>query len=558
LVRLIRIFHNSAIDTMSQIELTNRSETTDEGEISALADGGQQPTTAALLDQSTMRPVFRGVAKTESLILDAVADPSESGAIRAKLRRHVGIGYLVQLCLTSGPLMLADLSLLAASILAPKYVMMFFGTSPKMDLSACFLPIASGFLLICAELGLYPGIRLSPVDDLRRLAVAVTSIFAVWSVSVTMLAHDTLVSRYVYLASAYLIFLILLPACRSGARSLLAKFSWWGFPTLVCGNDASAVKVYEWLSGNRRLGLRPIGVIVDPADLPVDGDEPWYAGPWSSIRGVAAKRHVYWAVAVPPKESGGVLSMSAMENLSTIPQIHILSELTGLPDHWARHQQIDGLTGIHLQQNLMLPLPRIMKRIMDIALAILGGIILLPLLFYIAAAVKMSSRGPVLYGNIRIGRDGKRFRMWKFRSMFMRSDQVLEQYLDENPECRHEYEMTHKLKYDPRITRIGRFMRVTSLDELPQLWNVIRGEMSLVGPRPILLEEEAKYGEYFWLYTMVSPGISGMWQVCGRSNTSYDERLQLVAYYVRNWSLWLDIYLLLRTVKTVLFGRGAY
>jgi Undecaprenyl-phosphate galactose phosphotransferase WbaP len=318
------------------------------------------------------------------------------------------------------------------------------------------------------------------------------------------------------------------------------------------------VKVYEWLSGNRRLGLRPIGVIVDSADLPVDGDEPWYAGPWSSIRGVAAKRHVYWAVAVPPKESGGVLSMSAMENLSTIPQIHILSELTGLPDHWARHQQIDGLTGIHLQQNLMLPLPRIMKRIMDIALAILGGIILLPLLFYIAAAVKMSSRGPVLYGNIRIGRDGKRFRMWKFRSMFMRSDQVLEQYLDENPECRHEYEMTHKLKYDPRITRIGRFMRVTSLDELPQLWNVIRGEMSLVGPRPILLEEEAKYGEYFWLYTMVSPGISGMWQVCGRSNTSYDERLQLVAYYVRNWSLWLDIYLLLRTVKTVLFGRGAY
>ena len=543
---------------MSQIELTNPSDTTDDGATAASPPETHRLSTTALLDQSTVRPVFRGVAKTDSLIMDAMSDPSDSGAMRAKLRRHVGLGYLVQLCLTSGPLMFADLALLAAAILAPKYVMLLFGSEPRMDLSACFLPIASGFLLVCAELGLYPGIRISPVDELRRLAVAVTSIFAVWSVSVTMLAHDTVISRYIYLASAYLIFLVALPACRSLARSVLAGFSWWGFPTLVCGNDASVVKVYEWLAGNRRLGLRPVGVIVDPEDLPVDGDEPWYAGPWSAIRDVAAKRGVYWAVAVPPKEDGSVLSNAAMENLSTIPQIHILSELTGLPDHWARHQQIDGLTGIHLQQNLMLPLPRIMKRIMDIVLAILGGILLLPLLFYIATAVKLSSRGPVLYANERIGRDGKRFRMWKFRSMFINSGAVLEQYLEDHPESRSEFETTHKLKCDPRITRIGRFIRVTSLDELPQLWNVIRGEMSLVGPRPILLEEKAKYGEYYWLYTMVSPGITGLWQVCGRSNTSYDERLQLVAYYVRNWSLWLDIYLLLRTVKTVLFGRGAY
>jgi Undecaprenyl-phosphate galactose phosphotransferase WbaP len=543
---------------IDQIELTNPSEATDEDASAGLTEGGRPSSTIALLDQSTVRPVFHGVAKTDSLLMDAVSNPSDSGAIRAKLRRHVGIGYLAQLCLTSGPLMFADLALLAAAILIPKFVMQFFGSGPRMDLSACFLPIASGFLLICAELSLYPGIRLSPVDELRRLAVAVTSIFAVWSISVAMLAPDSAVTRYIYLAVAYLVFLVALPACRSGVRSLLAKFSWWGFPTFVCGHDASVVKVYEWLSANRRLGLRPVGVIVDPTDLPIDGDEPWYAGPWSAIRELAAKRGVYWAVAVPPKEDGSTLSLSAMENLSTIPHIHILSELTGLPDHWARHQQIDGLTGIHLQQNLMLPLPRIMKRFLDIVLAILGGIVLSPLLFYIATAVKLSSRGPVLYANERIGRDGKRFKMWKFRSMFSNSNAVLEQYLDANPDCRHEYETTHKLKYDPRITRIGRFIRVTSLDELPQLWNVIRGEMSLVGPRPILLEEEVKYGEYYWLYTMVSPGITGLWQVCGRSNTSYDERLQLVAYYVRNWSLWLDIYLLLRTVKTVLFGQGAY
>ena len=153
------------------------------------------------------------------------------------------------------------------------------------------------------------------------------------------------------------------------------------------------------------------------------------------------------------------IATTITEHLSTIPHIHILSELTGLPDHWSRHQQLDGLAGIHLQQNLMLPLPRISKRLMDIVLTILGGIVLLPLLFYIAVAVKMSSRGPVLYANERIGRDGRRFRMWKFRSMFTNGDARLEYYLDAHPEVREEWETTQKLKWDPRITRIGRFIR---------------------------------------------------------------------------------------------------
>ena len=319
-----------------------------------------------------------------------------------------------------------------------------------------------------------------------------------------------------------------------------------------------APKVYRWLGANKRLGLRPVGVIANPRSLAVDKDDSWYAGTWAEAGTIAAQRNVYWAVVVPPEGATTPIANTITEHLSAIPHIHILSELTGLPDHWSRHQQLDGLAGIHLQQNLMLPLPRITKRLMDIVLMLGGGLLLLPLLFYIAVAVKLSSRGPVLYANERIGRDGRRFRMWKFRSMFTNGDAVLEYFLDAHPEYRQEWETTQKLKWDPRITRIGRFIRKTSLDELPQLWNVLRGDMSLVGPRPILLEEEEKYGEYYALYTMVKPGITGMWQVSGRSNTSYDERLQLVAYYVRNWSLWLDIYLMLKTVRIVFFGRGAY
>jgi Undecaprenyl-phosphate galactose phosphotransferase WbaP len=365
-------------------------------------------------------------------------------------------------------------------------------------------------------------------------------------------------NRPLFLSLAYVLSLTNLWVFRGSARRLLAKCPWWGFPTLVCGDDTVAAKVYRWLDANKRLGLRPAGVIADPASPEIDVDEAWYAGPWPEARTIAEQRNVYWAVVVPPEGASTPIATTITEHLSSIPHVHILSELTGLPDHWSRHQQLDGLAGIHLQQNLMLPLPRITKRLMDIVLTLVGGLLLLPLLFYIAVAVKLSSRGPVLYANERIGRDGRRFRMWKFRSMFTNGDAVLEYYLDAHPEYREEWETTQKLKWDPRITRIGRFIRKTSLDELPQLWNVLRGEMSLVGPRPILIEEEAKYGDYYALYTMVKPGITGMWQVSGRSNTSYEERLQLVAYYVRNWSLWLDVYLLLKTVRIVFFGRGAY
>ena len=364
--------------------------------------------------------------------------------------------------------------------------------------------------------------------------------------------------RYMYLALACGLCLVCMPIGRGVMRRFLARRSWWGFPTLVCGHDANVVKVQEWLANNRRLGLRPVGVIADRSDFEIDGDESWFAGEWSAATEIAKNKGAYWAVVVPSTQDTPELFAAVTQHLSTLPHIHILSELTGLPDEWARHQQIDGLTGIHLQQNLMLPLPRMMKRTMDIVASIIGGILLMPLLFYIAVAVKMSSRGPILYGHDRIGKDGRHFKAWKFRSMFQNSSDVLEQYLDQHPILKEEWERDHKLKYDPRITRIGRFMRLTSIDELPQLWNVLRGEMSLVGPRPIVTAEIAKYGPYYGLYTMVTPGITGLWQVSGRNNTTYEERVQLDSYYVRNWSPWLDMYLLIRTIRIVLFADGAY
>lgn len=543
---------------MSQFDITEESSpvaagvTETKGE--AVAPTAVAP--AAVIARSPMRGTFQQFSQPRTTLIQPAGVVSGE-AIADSHRRRVGVQYLWQLALTAIPLIIIDLVLLTLSIVVARAIVMYFAIGTGINITAYFLPIATGFLLVAAELGLYPGMRLSPVEEFRGLAVSVTAMFAMWMVSVAIARGGLASNQPIFLVLAYVFSMITLPVFRGTARRLLGRFRWWGFPTLVCGDDAVAVKVYHWLASNSRLGLRPVGVIADPEVLET-GDEPWYAGQWADARDMARRRGVYWAVVVPPETTTTDIGTTITEYLSTIPHIHILSELTGLPDHWSRHQQIDGLTGIHLQQNLLLPLPRMSKRILDIVLTLVGGLLLLPLLFYIAVAVKMSSRGPVLYANERIGRDGRRFRMWKFRSMFTNGDAVLENYLEAYPEYREEYETTQKLKWDPRITRIGRFIRKTSLDELPQLWNVLRGEMSLVGPRPILLDEQARYGDYYWLYTMVSPGITGLWQVSGRNNTTYEERLQLVAYYVRNWSLWLDIYLLLKTVRIVLFGGGAY
>ena len=164
----------------------------------------------------------------------------------------------------------------------------------------------------------------------------------------------------------------------------------------------------------------------------------------------------------------------------------------------------------------------------------------------------------MLYAQTRIGRDGHYFKAWKFRTMQQNAEQILAHYLQLHPELKSSWEQDHKLKDDPRITRVGRVLRRTSLDELPQLWNVLRGEMSMVGPRPIVDEEVWRYAERFKLYLKVSPGITGLWQVSGRNDTTYEERVNLDAYYVRNWSVWLDIYIMARTIWVVIVGDGAY
>ncbi len=201
---------------------------------------------------------------------------------------------------------------------------------------------------------------------------------------------------------------------------------------------------------------------------------------------------------------------------------------------------------------------RFLKRGLDLALVLLCLPALLLLIAGIAAAIRATSPGPIFFSHRRIRGHGRFFSMWKFRTMCVNSSEVLETYLAANPQARAEWRKTHKLKHDPRVTPVGEFLRRTSLDELPQLWNVVTGTMSLVGPRPIVAAEVEKYGEFFADYCLVKPGVTGLWQVSGRSQVSYPERVQLDRHYAHNWTLLADVKILCRTFSSVVNQDGAY
>ena len=199
-----------------------------------------------------------------------------------------------------------------------------------------------------------------------------------------------------------------------------------------------------------------------------------------------------------------------------------------------------------------------LSRIFDVTLILMAFPFILLFFLIISVSILLDSKGGVFYGQNRIGLGGRKFKALKFRTMVLDADKILQRYLDESPELKAEWLATHKLKRDPRVTRVGAILRKLSLDELPQLWNILIGEMSLIGPRPIVDEEIEKYGKCFELYKQARPGLTGLWQVSGRSDTSYSRRVELDEYYLLNRSIKLDMLILIKTVYVVVGRKGAY
>ncbi|MGF1569452.1 MAG: undecaprenyl-phosphate galactose phosphotransferase WbaP [Nodosilinea sp.] len=456
-----------------------------------------------------------------------------------------------------GILAASDASALALAGIISVYLRLAFGGAYVASLYWQLWPILGLFLLAYAVAGLYPAVFVSPVDELRRICLSTTFTYMVLGAGLFLIREGETYSRGVFLM-AWLLSLLAVLLGRLLIRHICGHYAWWGYPVLILGAGRTGELVIQTLQHQPGFGLKPLAVLDDNPNKRGELSGIPVLGPLSLAPKLARKRDIHHAIVAMPGVPREQLLTILERHGRTFPHLVMIPDLFGVASLWVGAKDLGGILGLEIRQRLLLPGPRMTKALLDVVLTLVIGTGLLPVILIIALWVRLDSPGPVFYGQNRLGQDGAPFTAWKFRSMVKNADQVLADYLEANPDLRQQWERDQKLRYDPRITRIGHFLRRTSLDELPQLWNVLRGEMSLVGPRPIVDEEIIRYAEKYRLYTKVLPGMTGLWQVSGRNNVSYDERVNLDAYYVRNWSVWLDIYILLRTIWVVLIGDGAY
>lgn len=417
--------------------------------------------------------------------------------------------------------------------------------------------------------GLYSEIPPALPEEMRMLGISTS--LAYFSIAIFLfLGRGSLPSRTVYVWS-WFFSLGLVPLIRCAVRARFSRESWWSVPTVLFGSGALVPRVKAYLDRHLEAGLRPQARFVSAACAEWEKENPLAcAEAESGLEKLYSRSdleifvRIYpqtCAVVVMEKDAPGtcrqeLIDLASLLFSSVIIVPEDLSE--GEIPFWVRPLEIGEVLCLQVRQNLLDPRRLLLKRVMDLTLSFVGGILILPFLFVIGLSIKLETRGPVFFRQSRIGRDGKTIHILKFRTMVRNAEEVLENYLADNPDLRKEWEEDQKLRHDPRITRMGALLRRTSLDELPQLWNVLLGQMSLVGPRPIVENEIIRYGAAFNAYKRVRPGMTGLWQVSGRNDLSYKQRVHLDRFYISNWSTWLDLLILARTLPVVLGRKGAY
>ena len=343
-------------------------------------------------------------------------------------------------------------------------------------------------------------------------------------------------------------------------KKLLEKSNVMQVPVLIIGAGKTAEILVRGISQDAGLGYKIIGFLEDNEIESTLLQKYLLLGGFEDAEAVIRKTGVQRVIIAAPGLEQEKLTSLIYRIQPLVKSLGIIPNLVGVPMGDIEVESLfdERLMLLRITNNLAKPLNRFIKIVFDYTLTIFGTIAISPILLAVAIWIYSDSPGPVIFKHTRIGKDGKPFPCYKFRSMCVDAKEKLAELLANDPESRAEWERDFKLKNDPRITKSGAFLRKTSLDELPQIFNVLRGEMSLVGPRPIIQEELERYGEHVADYLMVKPGITGMWQVSGRSDIDYAERVSLDSWYVRNWNVWIDILLLWRTFDVVLRRKGAY
>lgn len=454
-------------------------------------------------------------------------------------------------------LMLADTAVIICVTLAATLLRDLAGSSIQWEFYPRLLPFLLLLPLFNAVLGLYAGITLPPPQELKKLTLGASMAFLCAGSFIFFAKGGERYSRVAFLL-AWLGCTVALPLCRHWLRSCLASRAWWGAPAVILGGGAAAGEVIRTLRERPLLGLRPVAC-VPPDGAPDPSAEGCGLDCCASDEDAVRLYPRAYALLLLDSFSDSEARRRIVEATARFRNVLIMPPFsTGGARLWVSAMDIGGLLGLLVRQNLLDANRVRLKRAIDLLLTLGTAVLVLPLILAIAVWIRMDSPGAPLFTQRRIGQNGREIHILKFRTMVQNAECVLHDCLAANPALHDEWERDQKLKCDPRVTRAGAFLRKTSLDELPQLWNVLRGEMSLVGPRPIVQDEEAKYGEVFDLYTRVKPGITGLWQVSGRNDVSYPQRVEMDRYYICNWSVWFDIWILAKTVPVVLQRNGAY
>jgi len=397
----------------------------------------------------------------------------------------------------------------------------------------------------------------------------------VLDILIVFLAVAVLDALLVYLAkwqfsrswfiTAWLFALIFVPLARAFLKRLLIRAKLWQRPTVIVGVGANAREAAEALYSEPLMGLEVTAFLSPPGEpTPVTTFDVGGRSipvlslsddPYSSLDKLGSPQ-----IIVALEAESLLPHQKLLQKLSArYSDMSIIPPLRGLPlygmemTHFFSHEVLM----LTVRNNLARPGPRFVKRVFDLFAAAGLLVLLAPVLAFFSWKIRRTGRN-AMFGHLRIGQHGRSFRCLKFRTMVPNADTVLAEVLARDPEARTEWEKDFKLKNDPRITPIGIFLRETSLDELPQLWNVLKGEMSLVGPRPIIEEELDRYGDQVGYYLEAPPGMTGLWQISGRNDTGYEDRVALDCWYARNWSLWYDLMILVKTVRVVFGRKGAY
>lgn len=397
------------------------------------------------------------------------------------------------------------------------------------------------------------------LDSFRKLFYAVLYGMVSCILLLFVFKESIAVSR-VYAGLFCILVLLLIFLARYVLRTILKRGHFFYEPVILIGAGRTAEHVLRFFHGDLGYRYDVTGIIDDhPISKRISQRFLLY-GKMKDAEAIVRDSGIQNVIITAPGLKKEALQDLIQKIQPYVKNISFVPDLIGTPMAGIETQTLfsEEILMLTMKNNLARRWNRVIKRIFDLVCTILGSILLSPLLLGLTLLVAVTNRGHVIFAHQRVGKNGRLFPCYKFQTMIPNAQQALDQYLKDNSEARKEWEANFKLEHDPRVTKLGAFLRKTSLDELPQLWNVIKGDMSLVGPRPIVTKEIERYGDHFREYSMVLPGITGMWQASGRSDVTYEERVAMDTWYVRNWSLWVDLMYLFKTVFVVFSRKGAY